>query len=115
MEEASPRLKEFELEKASRLYKAKTGVGCDCFHPKVPLDLIKRNVLEFLEKVAQSGTWPQEAGTTMFFLIPQKVTSERQIALMPTLIRWWDAVRASEVMKWQRYRIEWDAPDGRNG
>ena len=38
-EEALPRLNEGHLEMASRLYKAKTGVGCDGFHPKVPLDL----------------------------------------------------------------------------
>ena len=45
-EEALPRLKECELEKASRLYKAKkTGVGCDGFHPKVPLDLQTRKKL----------------------------------------------------------------------
>ena len=37
-EEALPRLKEGDLEKASRLYKAKTGVGRGGFHPKVPLD-----------------------------------------------------------------------------
>ena len=40
-EEALPRLKECHLEEASRLYKAKTGVGCDGFHPEVPLDLTK--------------------------------------------------------------------------
>ena len=71
---------------------------------------------EFLEKVAQSGKWPQQACTSMFFLIPKNVTSERQIALMPTLIRWWGAISSSEMMKWQqRYRIGWDAIDGRNG
>ena len=43
-EEALPRLKGCDLEKVSRLYKAKTGVGCDGFHPKVLLDLTKRNV-----------------------------------------------------------------------
>ena len=40
-EEALSRSKESELEKASRKYKAKTGVGCDGFHPRVPLDLTK--------------------------------------------------------------------------
>ena len=35
---ALPRLKEGDLETASRMYKAKTG-GCDGFDPKVPLDL----------------------------------------------------------------------------
>ena len=72
--------------------------------------------MQFLEKVEQSGKWPQQACTTMFFLIPKNVTSERTIALMPTLIRWWEALRAPEVAKWQqKYRVDWDFPDGRNG
>ena len=33
-EEALPRLKECDLEKASKLYKAKTGLGCDGFTRK---------------------------------------------------------------------------------
>ena len=46
-------------------------------------------IVEFLKKVEQSGKWPQQACTTMFFLIPKNVASERPIALMPTLRRWW--------------------------
>ena len=38
-EEALPRLKEGDLEKAARSYKAKTGVGRDGFRPTVPLNL----------------------------------------------------------------------------
>ena len=83
------------------------------------MDLTKetrKEIVEFLEKVEQSGKWQQQACTTMFFLIPKNVTSERPIAPMPTLIRWWEAVRAPEVAKWQqKYRVEWDATDGRNG
>ena len=72
-------------------------------------------IVEFLEKVEQSGKWPQQACTTMFFLIPKNVTSERPIALMPTLTPWWEALRASEVAKWQqKYRVDWDAIHGRN-
>ena len=118
LEEALPRLKECELDKVSRLYKAKTGVGCDGFHPKVPLDLTRNEgeIVEFLEKVEQSGKWPPQACTTMFFLVPKNVTSERPIALVPTLIRWWEALRAPEVAKWQqKYRVDLDATDGRNG
>ena len=49
-------------------------------------------------------------------LIPKNVTNEKPIALMPTSIRWWEALRAPEVVKWQqKYRIDWDATDGRNG
>ena len=55
-------------------------------------------------------------GLEMFFLIPKNVTSERPIALMPTLTGWWEALRAPEVAKWQqKYRVGWDATDGRNG
>ena len=118
-EESLPRLKEGDLEKASRMYKAKTGVGYDGFHPKVPVDLAKETrgeIVEFLEEPEQSGKWPQQACTTMFVLIPKNVTSERPIAVMPTLIRWWEALRASEVAKWQqKYPVNWDATDGRNG
>ena len=91
LQEALSKLNEGDLEKASRLYKAKTGVGCNGVHPKVPLDLTKGTrgtFVEFLEKVDQSGKWPQQACITMFFLIPVNVTSERPIALMSTLIRW---------------------------
>ena len=90
-EEALPRLKESDLERASRMYKAKTGVGCDGFHPRVLLNLTgetRGEIVEFLEKVKQSGKWRHQASTTMFFLIQKNVTSERPIALMPTLIRW---------------------------
>ena len=114
-EEALPRLKEGEMEKASRLYKANTGVGCDGFRPKVLLDLTKETrgeIAKFLENAKQSGYWPQQACTTMFFLILENVTSERPIALMPTLIRWWEALRAPEVAKWhQKYRIKWQTTE----
>ena len=108
LEEALPRLKESHLEEVSRLYKAQTGVGCDGFHPKVPLDLTKETrgeIVGFLEKVEQRDKSPQHACTTKFFLIPKNVTSERPIALMPTFIRWWEALRAPGVAKWQqKYR-----------
>ena len=119
LEEASPRLKECYLEKVSGLYKAKSGEGCDGFHPKVPSDFTnetRKEFVEFLEKVEQSDKWPQQACTTTFFLIPKNVTSERPIALMPTLIRWWKALRPPGVATWQKkYRVEWDVTDRRNG
>ena len=58
LEEALPRLKECDGEKVSRLYKEKTGSGCDGFHPAIPLDFAKETrgeIVEFLEKVEQSG------------------------------------------------------------
>ena len=55
--------------------------------------------MEFPKKVEQSGKMQHQACTTMFFLIPKNVTSERPSALMPTLIRWWEVLRAPEVAK----------------
>ena len=72
--------------------------------------------MELLEKVEQSGKWPQQTCTMMFVLIPKNVTSERPIVLIPTLIRWWEALTAPEVAKWQqKYRVVSDATDCRNG
>ena len=64
-----------------------------------------------MEMVEQSGKWPQQACTTKFFLIPKNITSERPIALMPTLIRWWEALRAPEL----KYRVDWYPTQGTNG
>ena len=119
LEEGLPRLREQNLESAARSYKAATGMGCAGFHPKVPQDWPKETrgeVVGFLENVEQCGRWPPQACTKMFFLIPKNVTSERPIALVPTMIGWWEALRAPEVAKQhETFRIEWDATDGRNG
>ena len=67
----------------------------------------------------EGGTKWQMAATSLHndaLLVLENVTSERPTALMPTLIRWWEALRALEVAKWQeKYRVDWDATDGRNG
>ena len=88
LEEALPSLQKCHLEEVSRLYKKrKTEGGCDGFHP---LDLTKETrgeIVDFLEKVEQSGKWPQQACTPMFFVIPKNVTSARPMRSC-TLIRW---------------------------
>ena len=75
LEEALPRLKECDLETASTLYKEEQELAAMASTPKFPLDLTKETrgeIVEFLEMVEQSGNWPQQACTTMFFLIPKK-------------------------------------------
>ena len=68
--------------------------------------------MDFLEKVELSGTWSQQCS----FLIPKNISSGMSIALMPTMMRWWAALRAPKVAKWQqKNRIDWDATDGRKG
>ena len=58
-------MKENDLEKASRLYKAKTEVGCDGFHPKVPLDLTKETRGEIVEFPEGGAEW-QMAATSLY-------------------------------------------------
>ena len=41
LEKDMPRLKESDPATAAKTEKAKAGVGCDGFHPKVPLDLTR--------------------------------------------------------------------------
>ena len=67
---------------------------------KFPLDLTKETrgeIVESLEKVERSGKWPQQAWTTMFFLIPKSVTSEWPIALIPTLVGSLESTCSSKV------------------
>ena len=76
LEEALPRLKECDSQKSLVLYKTKTGVGCDGFPPKILLDSTNETrgeVVELLKKVEQSGKWPQQACTTMFFLMSKNL------------------------------------------
>ena len=63
-EKALPRLKEGDLEKALRFYKAKTGGGCDGFHPKVPLDMT-RNDRKSCGILTKGGTERQMAATSL--------------------------------------------------
>ena len=67
----------------------------------------------------ESGTEWQMAATSLHndVLLVRRTSRVRgPVALMPTLIRWWEALRAPEVAKWQQqYRVDWDATDGRNG
>ena len=90
LEEALPSLKSVIWRMLRDCTRQKQELDVMVSIPKVPLDLTEETrgeIVEFLEKVEQSGKWPQQACTTMFFLIPKNITSERPIALMPTLIR----------------------------
>ena len=78
-------------------------MGCDGFHPEVPLDLTgetRGEVVEFLEKMERSGKWPKQACTVTFFLIPKNVTRERPIALhanVDTLVGSLESTKRGEV------------------
>ena len=66
--------KEGEVEKASRLYKANTGVVCDGIPPESSFGLEKRNMRINCRVLGDGGTkWQtaQQVCTTLFFLIPK--------------------------------------------
>ena len=99
-----PRLKECDLKKGFEIVQDENRSGMRRLPPKSLLGLDRRNKRRnrgALREVGLKWKWPQEACTTMFFLIPKNATSEIPIALMPALIRWWEALRAPEVAKWQ--------------
>ena len=82
--------KKSDLEKAARKYKAKTGVGCDGFHPKLPLVWRERNKRRGGGVLGEGGTVSEMAATSLhndLLLNSENVTSERPIAFMLTMIR----------------------------
>ena len=86
LEEGLPRLKEGNLERAARSYKATSGVDCDGFTLKFREDVSKETISEivkFFEKVEQCGRWPQQACTTMFF-VPKMLRAHAPSRLCPS-------------------------------
>ena len=95
--------KKSDLAKAAKTYKAQTGV-CG------------KKWWNSWRRWISVVKLPWQACATIFFSIPKNVTSERPTVLMPTMIRWWEALRAPEVVKWQyKHRLEWEVTDERNG
>ena len=65
-------------------------MGLDGFHPWVPLDHTDEcceRLLSMLDEMEMAGKWPTNASTTLYFLMPKSITSERPIALLPTLVK----------------------------
>ena len=87
--------------------------------PRSPPALEKRNKSRSGGTLGEGGAEWEMAAASLYddvLLIPKNAASVKPTALVPTLIRWWEAMRAPKVAKWQqKYRIYWDATDGRNG
>ena len=100
-------------KRAASSYKASAGVGADGFHPKTPLDPSAETCGNKAVFLAIVERWVQ-ASTLLFFLIPKNVTSERPIALLSTVIRWWEWLTAPVIQEWKKKsRVEWDATQGK--
>ena len=62
---SAAKAKECELEKELKLYNATTAVGCDGFHPKVPLDVTKETTGKVVDVVGEGGAEWKMAATSM--------------------------------------------------
>ena len=74
------------IKRAASSYNASTGIGAECVHPKVSLDVSEAlcgEIVVFVMKLEQCGYWPVQNSTLLFFRFPKNVTSERPIALLP--------------------------------
>ena len=81
------------------------GEGVDGFHPRVPLGLSEKccgGRLTLVREAEMAEVRPANASTTLFWLIPTSTTSARPIALLPTLKRWWEWLRASACSEYDR-------------
>ena len=93
-EEALPPMRTEDLKSAESSYEASTGVGADGFHPKVSLDLST----EMCGKLCSSWRNWNNAVTGQirpvrccsFSLVSKNITRARPMALLPTLILWWE-------------------------
>ena len=94
-EETLPSLGVTALRKAAMAFEATTGVGVGGFHPRVLLDLSDeycQKYLRFCIRWKWRGVTNEREHHSTFF-IPKSTTGERPIALLPTLIRWWEWLR----------------------
>ena len=71
----------------ARLKEENGGRAARCYKSAAASKESRGDIVKFFENAEQCGRKPQQISTTMFFLIPKNVTSERPIALVPTLIR----------------------------
>ena len=67
------------------------------FHPK------KKDLTKELREAIDVFPWcrPMQAGTPFLVHIPNNITSERPLAVLPTFVRWWMCLRALVVQGWK--------------
>ena len=118
LEEDMPRLEEWSWKGSEILQSQyRSGVRCLSFQSSSGFDKKQyEKIWNSWRRWSSVGDARSKLAQRLFCMIPKNVTSERPIALMPKMNRWWEALRAPEVAKWERkYCVELGATDGRNG
>ncbi len=85
-------------------FRRETAVGGDNFAP-LWLEWLSDNVIEeiidLFTEVERIGQWPTQLHIALMHLIPKTDGGRRPIGVMPTMIRWWEKVRAEDVGPWR--------------
>ncbi len=93
-----------EMRDAARKFKENTGIGCDSFRPAW-FAWASDDVLGMLGKVMvgaeRVGRWPETLAVLMMHLIPKAAGGTRPIALLASVLRLWEKVRAPTVSGWE--------------
>eukprot|EP00974_Lingulodinium_polyedra_P108950 10544194-Lingulodinium_polyedra.AAC.1 len=60
--------------------------------------------------------WPVQAAVLAYFLIMKPSGKDRPLALLPTMLRWWEALRCDLLKGWRlKNWQEWDATESGRG
>ena len=95
-------------EKRRTIGSSKGGCAHECSCGLCEYHRSRLTLLQVMEMAGLWSTCPTNAVTT-FFLISNSTTSERPIALLPALIRWWKWLRGPVVVEWTgRQTVTWD-------
>ena len=101
-----PPITAWDLRRASRTFKERTGTGVDKLGPRhytwlsdELLDVIGR----LLMNMEQVGFWPWQVNEAMVHLIPKPTGGRRPIGLVASLPRLWERVRKPLLTHWRRH------------
>ena len=101
---ALPRIRVEAAREASLSFSAKTGTGCDGFHPR-HLGMLGDDAISAWTAIILAaetlGVMPIQIRYIMFVLIPKATSGLRPIAMFCAMYRNWANIRQSECKSWE--------------
>ena len=92
------------IRSVCKAYKTRTGLGGDFWHPR-QIGWLSDDALRCLADLwgwcEVLRTWPVQVKLLILFLLPKDEGGARPIALLPTMVRLWEACRAESVRRWE--------------
>ena len=84
-------------------FEAKMGISVGAIHPSMWSRISEKGkqlYTDLLDDVERTLTWPAQAQTLIYFLVPKTPTGDRPIGLMPSIVRVWELVRKPILDQW---------------